>query len=104
MRNRRRPRQDGLEGRRQCVARLRQRRDRKWQTLDGDEKLNLRRALRTFAPRDGGPVAVTAAIVAVVPTEVGVYASSAVMMPLLVVIQVRMKQRRTQGGQLKGDS
>jgi hypothetical protein len=94
---------DRLERRRHRVACLRQRRGREGGRLNGDEQLQPRGALRILTPGNRRLVVMCGVTASGMPAEVRVHhAGSAVMAVVVVVVQVRVKQGRTQRRQLQG--
>ena len=96
----RRTSHDRLERNRQRVARLRQRRGGKRRRFYGDEELHAGGALGTFAFVDGRIIIVVPGMMdRGVPAQVRVHPGRAVMI-VVVVVDVRVQQRRTKGRQL----
>ena len=81
------------------VPRLRQHRTQKWYRLDGDKELQPGGALGTLVLAECRRVAVRGAMRRM-PAEVRMHASCAVM-TVVVVVEVRVQQRRTQGRQVQ---
>lgn len=88
-----------LERRGKRVPRLRQRRNQKWYRLDSDKELQPGGALGTLVLVECRRVAVRGAMRRM-PAEVRMHASCAVM-TVVVVVEVRVQQRCTQGRQLQ---
>ena len=98
---------DRLERRRYREAGLWQRRHRQRRWLDRDKELQADGALGALTLTNRGTVEMStvACLVmgACMPAEVSMDASGAVMSVVIVVVQVRVQQRRAQGRQLEGD-
>ena len=91
---------DRLERNRQRVARLRQRRGGKRRRFYGDEELHAGGAFGALAFVDGRIIIVVPGMVGRgVPAQVRVHPGRAVMI-VVVVVDVRVQQRRTKGRQL----
>lgn len=97
---------DRLERRRYREAGLWQRRDRQRRWLDRDEELQADGALGALTLPNRGTVGMSSVAYLVMgvcmPAEVSMDASGAVMSIVIVVVQVRVQQRRTQCRQLEG--
>jgi hypothetical protein len=97
---------DRLERRRYREAGLWQRRDRQRRWLDRDKELQADGALGALTLPNRGTVdmSTVACLVmsACMPAEVSMDATGAVMSVVIVVVQVRVQQRRTQCRQLEG--
>lgn len=97
---------DRLERRRYREAGLWQRRDRQRRWLDRDKELQADGARGALTLPNRGTVEMSgvACLVmgACMPAEVSMDASGAVMSVVIVVVQVRVQQRRTQCRQLEG--
>jgi hypothetical protein len=95
---------DRLERRRYGEARMRQGRDRQGDGLDGDEQLQARGALRILAPGNRRIVVMRGVTCSGMAAEVRVHAARAVVPVVVMVVQVRVQQGRTQRRQLEGGS